>query len=70
MGWRRGDPDETMGRVLYRQRAETEARLSMWPSRKMRLKTDEEMAALEKLIHDRRWERDGFGQLKYGDGKK
>ena len=26
--------------------------------------------ALEKLIHDRRWERDGFGQIKYGEGKK
>jgi hypothetical protein len=22
--------------------------------------------ALEKIIHDRRWERDGFGQLKCG----
>ena len=26
--------------------------------------------ALDKLIHDRRWERDGFGQIKYGEGKK
>jgi hypothetical protein len=26
--------------------------------------------ALEKLIHDRRWERDGFGQLKHGEVRK
>lgn len=26
--------------------------------------------ALEKLIHDRRWERDGYGQLKRGGDRK
>lgn len=37
VGYRRLDPDETMGRWLYRARAETEARMSVALSRKVRL---------------------------------
>lgn len=36
-GLRRNDPDETEGRLLYRQRAEAEARMQMARTRKVRL---------------------------------
>lgn len=34
---RRNDPDETEGRLLYRQRAEAEARMSLAIARRVRL---------------------------------
>lgn len=36
-GFRRNDPDETAGRLLYRQRAEGEARVQTARARKVRL---------------------------------
>lgn len=36
-GLRRDDPDETEGRLLYRQRADAEARMQMAMTRRVRL---------------------------------
>lgn len=40
LNYRRDDPDETAGRVLYRQRADAEARTDMALSRRVRLLTE------------------------------
>jgi hypothetical protein len=41
LGYRRNDPDETEGRLLYRQRAEAEVRMQTGLTRKVVLKTKE-----------------------------
>lgn len=43
-GYRRTDPDETLGRLLYRQLAERDARVSMARSRRVSL-TDSDATA-------------------------
>jgi hypothetical protein len=40
LGYRRTDPDETAGRLLYRQRADYEAWLQQSLTRKMKLRRD------------------------------
>lgn len=39
-GYRRSDPDETAGRLLYRQRADAEGRRSIGLARRVQIKTD------------------------------
>lgn len=43
LGYRRTDPDETAGRLLYRRIAEAEARRSISMARKVRLKSAEDV---------------------------
>lgn len=40
LGFRRTDPDETAGRLLYRQRADYEAWLEQSLARKVRLRSE------------------------------
>lgn len=42
LGFRRTDPDETEGRLIYRQRANAEARMSLNLARRVRLKAPAE----------------------------